>query len=138
MVKKITESTNHVALCLLRLLHFLVRGCRLFTQCYAIFLAFKMLLICLYFLLLFFFFLVKSMQSDMHCVQKHGSAVMQEVNCTEALSMATWSGSAGVIKTRTVSFLVLLRVQPATPPTQGQNSNSRSTSSSTHSIFALL
>lgn len=81
-----------------------------------------MLLICVSFLLLFF--LVKSMQSEVHCVQKHDSTVMQEVNCTEALSMATWSGSAGVMKTRTVSYLVLLRVQPGNPPAEGQKSSS--------------
>lgn len=71
----------------------------------------------------FFFFLVKSMQSEVHCVQKHDSTVTQEVNCTEALSMATWSGSAGVMKTRTVSYLVLLRVQPGNPPDEGQKSS---------------
>lgn len=82
-----------------------------------------MLLICVSFLLLFFSFSVKSMQSEVRCVQKHDSTVMQEVNCTEALSMATWSGSAGVMKTRTVSYLVLLRVQPGNPPDEGQKSS---------------
>lgn len=69
------------------------------------------------------FFSLKSMQSEVHCVQRHDSAVMQEVNCTEAVSMATWSGSAGVMKTRTVSFLVLLRAQPGNPPAEGEGSN---------------
>lgn len=69
------------------------------------------------------FFLLKSMHSEVHCVQRHDSAVMQEVNCTEAVSMATWSRSAGVMKTRTVSFLVLLRAQPGNPPAEGEGSN---------------
>lgn len=72
---------------------------------------------------LFPLFLLKSMQSEVHCVQRHDSAVMQEVNCTEAVSMATWSGSAGVMKTRTVSFLVLLRAQLGNPPAEGKGSN---------------
>lgn len=63
------------------------------------------------------------MQSEVHCVQRHDSAVMQEVNCTEAVSIATWSGSASVMKTRTVSFLVLLRAQPGNPPAEGEGSN---------------
>ncbi|XP_068456308.1 uncharacterized protein [Clinocottus analis] len=57
-----------------------------------------------------------SVQSELHCVQRHGSIVMEEVNCTEAVSIATWSGAAGLVKTRTVSALLLLRAQPGTPP----------------------
>ncbi|KAM3605075.1 uncharacterized protein V6R79_020226 [Siganus canaliculatus] len=44
---------------------------------------------------------------------------MQEVNCTEAVSMATWSGAEGMVKTQTVSTLVLLRAQPGTPSGAG-------------------
>ncbi|XP_040911109.1 uncharacterized protein LOC121193056 [Toxotes jaculatrix] len=40
---------------------------------------------------------------------------MEEVNCTEAVSMATWSRTAGSVKTQTVSTLLLLRAQPGTP-----------------------
>ncbi|XP_070774929.1 uncharacterized protein [Enoplosus armatus] len=56
-----------------------------------------------------------SMQSELHCVQRHGSTVMEEVNCTEAVSMAMWSRTAGLVKTQTVSTLLLLRAQPGTP-----------------------
>lgn len=45
---------------------------------------------------------------------------MEEVNCTEVVSMATWSGTAGLVKTKTVSTLLLLRAQPGTPSGAGQ------------------
>ncbi|XP_037642433.1 uncharacterized protein LOC119498040 [Sebastes umbrosus] len=57
-----------------------------------------------------------SVQSELHCVQRRGSTVMEEVNCTEVVSMATWSGTAGLVKTQTVSTLLLLRAQTGTPP----------------------
>ncbi|XP_063741934.1 apolipophorins [Eleginops maclovinus] len=57
-----------------------------------------------------------SVQSELNCIQKHGSTVMEEVNCTEVVSMATWSGTTGLVKTKTVSTLLLLRAQPGTPP----------------------
>ncbi|CAK6952249.1 uncharacterized protein LOC121908222 isoform X2 [Scomber scombrus] len=60
-----------------------------------------------------------SVQSELHCVQRHGSTVLEEVNCTEAVSMATWSRTAGLVKTQTVSTLLLLRAQPGTPPGAG-------------------
>ncbi|XP_033993534.1 apolipophorins-like [Trematomus bernacchii] len=56
-----------------------------------------------------------SVQSELNCIQKHGSTVMEEVNCTEVVSMATWSETAGLVKTKTVSTLLLLRAQPGTP-----------------------
>ncbi|KAM7379044.1 hypothetical protein PAMP_004619 [Pampus punctatissimus] len=56
-----------------------------------------------------------SVQSELHCVQRHGSTVMEEVNCTEVVSMATLSSTAGLVKTQTVSTLLLLRAQPGTP-----------------------
>nr|XP_040026805.1 uncharacterized protein LOC120815845 isoform X3 [Gasterosteus aculeatus aculeatus] len=56
-----------------------------------------------------------SVHTELHCVQRHGSTVMEEVNCTEAVSIATWSRAAGVVKTKTVSTLLLLRAQPGTP-----------------------
>lgn len=63
------------------------------------------------------------MQSEVHCLQKHESTLIQEVNCTEAVSMTTWSKTAGVMRTQTVSSLLLLRAQPATPPSQGEEQN---------------
>ncbi|KAF7669802.1 hypothetical protein LDENG_00124500 [Lucifuga dentata] len=56
-----------------------------------------------------------SLHSELNCIQRHGSTVMEEVNCTEAVSMATWSGTVGLVKTQTVSTLLLLRAQPGTP-----------------------
>uniref|UniRef100_UPI003AABB2CD uncharacterized protein n=1 Tax=Centroberyx gerrardi TaxID=166262 RepID=UPI003AABB2CD len=53
-----------------------------------------------------------TVHSELQCLQRHGAAVMEEVNCTEAVSMATWSGTAGLVKTQTVSTLLLLRAQP--------------------------
>lgn len=63
---------------------------------------------------------LQSVQSELHCVQRHGSTVLEEVNCTEAVSMATWSRTAGLVKTQTVSTLLLLRAQPGTPPGAGE------------------
>ncbi|CAJ1071926.1 uncharacterized protein LOC122887130 [Xyrichtys novacula] len=56
-----------------------------------------------------------SLQSELHCVQKFGSRVMEEVNCTEVVSVATWSRNQGPVKTQTTSTLLLLRAQPGTP-----------------------
>ncbi|KAG7227140.1 hypothetical protein INR49_013938 [Caranx melampygus] len=56
-----------------------------------------------------------SLQSELHCIQRHGSTVMEEVNCTEDVSMVTWSRSAGSVRTRTMSTLLLLRAQPGNP-----------------------
>ncbi|XP_035489892.2 uncharacterized protein LOC118310747 isoform X2 [Scophthalmus maximus] len=56
-----------------------------------------------------------SVQSELHCVQRHGSTVIEEANCTEAISMATWSTTAGLVKTQTVSVLLLLRAQAGSP-----------------------
>ncbi|XP_070700951.1 uncharacterized protein [Pempheris klunzingeri] len=56
-----------------------------------------------------------SVQSELHCVQRHGPTVMEEVNCTEVVSMATWSTTAGLVKTQTASTLLLLRAQPGSP-----------------------
>ncbi|XP_068995564.1 uncharacterized protein [Embiotoca jacksoni] len=55
-----------------------------------------------------------SVQLELHCAQRHRS-VMEEVNCTEVVSMATWSRTAGLVKTQTVSTLLLLRAQPGSP-----------------------
>ncbi|XP_028987619.2 uncharacterized protein LOC114844422 isoform X3 [Betta splendens] len=54
-------------------------------------------------------------QTELHCVQRSGSTVMEEVNCTEAVSVATWSKAPGHLKTQTVSTLLLLRAQPGAP-----------------------
>nr|XP_057943014.1 uncharacterized protein LOC131138235 isoform X3 [Doryrhamphus excisus] len=55
-----------------------------------------------------------SVQSELRCVQAFGSVVMEEVNCTETVSIATWSKTAGQVKTQTESALLLLRAQPGT------------------------
>ncbi|XP_042083292.1 uncharacterized protein LOC102293428 [Haplochromis burtoni] len=55
-----------------------------------------------------------SVHLELQCAQRHGS-VMEEVNCTEAVSMMTWSRTTGMVKTQTVSKLLLLRAQPGSP-----------------------
>ncbi|XP_074545635.1 uncharacterized protein LOC141804879 [Halichoeres trimaculatus] len=59
------------------------------------------------------------LQPELHCVQRSGATVIEEVNCTETLSMATWSSSPGLVKTQTSSTLLLLRAQPGTSPDAG-------------------
>uniref|UniRef100_A0AAV2JUM6 Vitellogenin n=1 Tax=Knipowitschia caucasica TaxID=637954 RepID=A0AAV2JUM6_KNICA len=59
-----------------------------------------------------------ALRAEQQCVQRHGAAVMQEVNCTETVT-AAMSENPGV-RTQTVSSLVLLRTQPgATAPPSG-------------------
>ncbi|XP_037131472.1 uncharacterized protein LOC119136818 isoform X1 [Syngnathus acus] len=53
-----------------------------------------------------------SVQSELRCIQAYGSAVMEEVNCTETVSIAMLSKTAGQVKTQTESTLRLLRAQP--------------------------
>ncbi|XP_019733519.1 apolipophorins isoform X1 [Hippocampus comes] len=55
-----------------------------------------------------------SVQSELRCIQAYGSAVMEEANCTETVSIATWSKTAGQVKTQTESTLQLLRAQSGT------------------------
>ncbi|XP_029560066.1 uncharacterized protein LOC115156670 isoform X1 [Salmo trutta] len=56
-----------------------------------------------------------TVDSNLQCTQRHGTTVMEEVNCTEIISMVPLSGSTGVVKTQTVSTLTLLRAQKGTP-----------------------
>ncbi|CAG5896969.1 unnamed protein product [Menidia menidia] len=56
-----------------------------------------------------------SVQMELRCVQRHGATVMEEVNCTEIISVGTGSGAPGLVKTQTVSTLILLRAQPGHP-----------------------
>ncbi|XP_057713496.1 apolipophorins-like [Corythoichthys intestinalis] len=60
-----------------------------------------------------------SVHSELRCVQAHGPTVMEEVNCTESVSVATWSDAVGQVKTQTESNLLLLRTQPGTVSGQG-------------------
>ncbi|RVE61387.1 hypothetical protein OJAV_G00170560 [Oryzias javanicus] len=53
----------------------------------------------------------KPFQMELHCAQRHGETVMEEVNCTETLSMT----SPMLTKTQTTSSLFLLRAQPGVP-----------------------
>lgn len=53
----------------------------------------------------------KALQAELHCVQRHGPTVMEEVNCTETVSMAMSSRNTGRLKTQTLSTLLLLRAQ---------------------------
>ncbi|KAM8838905.1 uncharacterized protein ACB058_015501 isoform 2-T2 [Synchiropus picturatus] len=58
-----------------------------------------------------------SVQSELLCSQRVGSAVTEEVNCTETVSLVMPSKSSGLLKTQTVSTIKLLRVQPILPST---------------------
>lgn len=118
-----SKSWSDYAGCHFRLPHLWVRGCLTFISIVQFFYGSNVDARIYTRSLVSSLFLLKSMQSEVHCVQRHDSAVVQEVNCTEAVSMATWSGSAGVMKTRTVSFLVLLRAQPGNSPAEGEESN---------------
>ena len=60
------------------------------------------------------------MDSKLQCTQRHGLTVMEEVNCTEVVSLGTLSGSTGAVKTQTVSTLILLRAQEGTPSGAGE------------------
>lgn len=59
--------------------------------------------------------LLQLFQMELHCVQRHGETVMEEVNCTETLSMTT----PVLAKTQTTSSLLLLRAQPGVPTITG-------------------
>ncbi|XP_037837860.1 uncharacterized protein LOC108248532 [Kryptolebias marmoratus] len=52
------------------------------------------------------------LQMELHCVQCQGEAMMEEVNCTEVVSMSRISG---VVKTKTESVLLLLKTHSGTP-----------------------
>ncbi|CAL8346241.1 unnamed protein product [Merluccius merluccius] len=55
-----------------------------------------------------------TVDSKLQCAQRtHRTKVLEEVNCTETVSMVT--GRAGLVKTQTLSTLSLLRAQPDTP-----------------------
>ncbi|KAL0966760.1 hypothetical protein UPYG_G00299790 [Umbra pygmaea] len=53
--------------------------------------------------------------SKLRCTQRHGAAVMEEVRCTETVSMVPMSGSTGLVTTQTTSTLMLLRALEGTP-----------------------
>lgn len=56
---------------------------------------------------------------ELRCVQRHGEAVMEEVNCTEVVSM---SRTSGFVKTKTESVLLLLKTHTGTSARAGQTS----------------
>lgn len=61
--------------------------------------------------------LCQSLQMELSCVQRHGEAVMEEVNCTEVVSMPRTSG---FVKTKTESALLLLKTHSGPPSGAGQ------------------
>lgn len=63
---------------------------------------------------------LQTVDSKLQCTQRHGTTVMEEVNCTEIISMVPLSGSTGVVKTQTISTLTLLRAQKGTPSGVGE------------------
>ncbi|KAM4557598.1 uncharacterized protein V3H82_017324 [Fundulus diaphanus] len=54
------------------------------------------------------------LQMELHCVQRPGETMMEEVNCTEVVSLATSLRSSAPVKTKSVSMLLLLKVQSGT------------------------
>ncbi|XP_023191574.1 uncharacterized protein LOC102233917 isoform X3 [Xiphophorus maculatus] len=49
---------------------------------------------------------------ELHCVQRPGQSMVEEVNCTEVVSLATSLTPLGPVKTKSVSTLLLLKTQP--------------------------
>ncbi|XP_019901155.3 uncharacterized protein LOC105030387 isoform X2 [Esox lucius] len=56
-----------------------------------------------------------TLDSNLQCTQRHGTTVMEEVRCTETVSVVPLSGSMGVVTTQTNSTLILLRALEGTP-----------------------
>lgn len=57
---------------------------------------------------------------ELHCVQRPGETMMEEVNCTEVVSLATSLMTPEPVKTKTVSMLLLLKAQSGTSLAAGQ------------------
>ncbi|XP_017165280.1 uncharacterized protein LOC103479198 isoform X2 [Poecilia reticulata] len=49
---------------------------------------------------------------ELHCVQRPGQLMVEEVNCTEVVSLAASLTPLGPVKTKSVSTLLLLKTQP--------------------------
>ncbi|XP_035276169.1 uncharacterized protein LOC118228818 isoform X3 [Anguilla anguilla] len=56
-----------------------------------------------------------ALESRVKCFQCHRDQAMEEVNCTETVSLATLSGPSGGPHTETVTTLTLLRAQEGVP-----------------------
>lgn len=63
--------------------------------------------------------LFQSLHMELSCVQRHGAAVMEEVNCTEVASIP-WT--SGLVQTRTESALLLLKTHSGAASGAGQAS----------------
>lgn len=64
---------------------------------------------------------------ELHCVQWPGQSMVEEVNCTEVVSLATSLTPLGPVKTKSVSTLLLLETQPGASTGAGQHDDSTST-----------
>ncbi|MEQ2290686.1 hypothetical protein AMECASPLE_005659 [Ameca splendens] len=51
------------------------------------------------------------LQMELHCVQRPGKTMIEEVNCTEVVSLATSVRTSEPVKTKSVSMLLLLKAQ---------------------------
>ncbi|XP_014902708.1 apolipophorins isoform X1 [Poecilia latipinna] len=49
---------------------------------------------------------------ELHCVQRPGQLMVEEVNCTEVVTLAASLTPLGPVKTKSVSTLLLLKTQP--------------------------
>ncbi|KAJ8011260.1 hypothetical protein DPEC_G00056310 [Dallia pectoralis] len=56
-----------------------------------------------------------TLDSKLQCTQRHGTSVMEEVRCTETVSIVSFSGTTGLVTTQTTSSLMLLRTMESTP-----------------------
>ncbi|MEQ2244052.1 hypothetical protein ILYODFUR_013221, partial [Ilyodon furcidens] len=54
------------------------------------------------------------LQMELHCVQRPGKTMIEEVNCTEVVSLATSVRTSEPVKTKSVSMLLLLKAQSGT------------------------
>ncbi|KAJ8356852.1 hypothetical protein SKAU_G00196460 [Synaphobranchus kaupii] len=57
----------------------------------------------------------QAFESRVKCFQRHGDKAMEEVNCTETVSLASLSGPSDGASTETVTTLTLLRAQEGAP-----------------------
>lgn len=55
------------------------------------------------------------------CVQHMGKNTMDKVNCTETVSFLSSSGQSGVVQTKTVSVLIMLRTLDSIPLSFGKS-----------------
>lgn len=63
------------------------------------------------------------MDSKLECVQRHGNAAMEEVNCTEIVRLTPLAGRPSAAFVQSTSTLSLLRVQEVALMSPGEDSS---------------